>query len=74
MDKINQLTTLCIFWRKIIEVKQAQYKALDRPHPSQEACYKMVQLSVQLRNLRLELADMENELCEHLYIPPYLYA
>ncbi len=74
MENHERLTSLCISWRKIIDVKSKQYKELDQPNPSAADCHRLVQLSVQLAKLREELAEMENELCDELYIPPYLYA
>lgn len=74
MDETTRLTILCLNWRGIIAVKARQYKDLDKPNPSADDCYRLVKLSVQIHNLRRELAEMEDELCDHILVPPYLHA
>lgn len=67
MDTTEQLIDLCLTWRQLIETKSIQYLSITNP-------LDRVFPALELVNLRMELALMEDELCECLIIPHELYA
>lgn len=67
MDTTAQLIDLCLTWRQLIETKSIQYLSITNP-------LDRVFPALELVNLRMELALMEDELCECLIIPHELYA
>lgn len=66
MDQINQLITLILTWRTLIQTKEARYQTLSDP-------IARIRPALELIDLRMELSLMEDELCDHLHIPSHLY-
>lgn len=67
MDQITQLINLCITWRQLIQTKSKAYALIQDP-------LQRIRPALELIDLRIELALMEEELCGHLTFPIELYA
>lgn len=67
MEKIQNLTQLCITFRLLIETKTRQKAKLIKPIEIEDA-------SLEIQALKLELAGLEDELCNHIKVPSYVSA
>lgn len=67
MEKIHNLTQLCITFRLLIETKKRRRKKLKALEEKEDA-------SLEIQALELELLDLENELCQYIKVPTHVPA
>lgn len=62
MDDIKRLESICLTWPELIRKKEEKYKAIKDPRHR-------IMPAITLINLKIELRNMEDELCKYIRLP-----